>query len=94
MDLKLENLLLGNDFKLKIIDFDACRFSQDEELLGRGTKNYRAPEVITEECSSYMKADIYSAGIILFALKTGCLPYYEEDPVNGVNLYEVLLKDR
>jgi len=48
MDLKLENLVLGDDFKLKIIDFDLAISLTDEkndQYGGAGTKNYRAPEV-------------------------------------------------
>mmetsp|Transcript_117071 Transcript_117071/g.164592 ORF Transcript_117071/g.164592 Transcript_117071/m.164592 type:complete len:129 (+) Transcript_117071:377-763(+) len=45
-DLKLENLLIGDEFKLKIADFDLCFKHGDKNIRSRGTKYYRAPEMI------------------------------------------------
>jgi len=78
MDLKLDNLLMGKDFKLKISDFDSTISKEDTTLHGRGTKNYRAPEIKAMSCPDPEAADIYSAGIILFTLKTGNFPYVED----------------
>jgi serine/threonine protein kinase len=91
MDLKLENLLMGNDFNLKIADFDLSYFVGDDKLLSRGTKFYRAPELIQGRCTNTQAADIYSAGIILFTLKTrGMLPHAEDNRVGGVDFAGLL----
>jgi Serine/threonine protein kinase len=90
MDLKPENLLLGEDFILKITDFDCAYMKRDPEILGRGTRNYRAPEVIKRACTDPEAADIYSAGIILFVLVTGYFPYFEDSIVDNYNLEELL----
>merc|ERR1719498_1457856 len=45
MDIKLDNLMLGANFELKLIDFDFALTCRDSGNKGRGTKNYRAPEV-------------------------------------------------
>lgn len=93
MDLKLENLLLGKGFNLKIADFDCCYFEDDQQITTRGTTNFRAPEVKSKRCKNPKAADIYSAGIILFALKGGVLPYIEDTVIKGHNLFELLKTD-
>jgi len=77
LDLKLENLLMGKDFLLKIIDFDQSQIKGEEKLISGGTSSYRAPEIKDKCCQDMFAADIYSAGIILFAFKTGQFPFVE-----------------
>lgn len=80
LDLKLENLLMNEDFSLKITDFDLGYLPEDGKVKTRGTKNFRAPEVLDECCTDPQAADIYSLGIILFMFKTGgIIPFNEED---------------
>ena len=50
LDLKLENLLIGDDYQLKIIDFDLSYMSGDTQILTRGSKFYRAPELRASQC--------------------------------------------
>lgn len=90
LDLKMDNLLLGSDFRLKITDFDSSYQKGDSICLSRGTKNYRAPEIKSDNCDDPQAADAYSAGIILFVLKAKCFPYMEDVIVGGQNLYEDL----
>lgn len=82
LDLKLDNLMLGSNFQLKIIDFDQAQPIKDEYLTSGGTKDFRAPEVINGECNDLTALDIYSAGIILFTFKVRELPFCE---VHGEN---------
>lgn len=94
MDLKLENLLLGEDYILKIADFDLSHIAGDKQVLAKGTKCYRAPELIETRCKKYPPVDIYSAGIVLFILKTGgIMPHAENSLINGINFYELLYKN-
>jgi len=93
MDLKLENFLLGKDLNLKIIDFDLSYKDGEPRIRSKGTPNYRAPEVRNMVCVNAISADIYSMGIILFALKTGGLPYLEDSLVDGHNLYELMMNE-
>ena len=80
MDLKLENLLIGDDDLLKITDFDLAHFEEDTLIIGSGTKFYRAPEVQTGKCNLPKATDIYSAGVLLFLIKSqGVFPYREKD---------------
>jgi serine/threonine protein kinase len=91
MDLKLENLLVGENFNLKIADFDLSFIAGDQKMVSRGTKFYRPPELIQGKCTNTQAADIYSAGIILFTLKTrGMLPHAEDNRVGGVDFAGLL----
>ena len=94
MDLKLENLLVGKDYALKIADFDFSHFENDSEVISRGTKFYRAPEILNGKCKNTKAADIYSAGIVLFTFITkGILPHSENNIIKGTNLSELLHYD-
>jgi len=93
MDLKLDNLLLGENYILKLTDFDSCQWQTNQPLLRRGTIDYRAPEIIKGTCKNPYAADIYSAGIILFLLKYHVFPYSEEQTGEVYNLYELLLEE-
>lgn len=94
MDLKLSNLLLGYDYELKISDFDSAYTNEDLMIIGRGTKNFRAPEVLLRDCSDPKAADIYSCGVLLFTLATGKFPYSENAQVGGYDLYELLISNK
>jgi len=93
MDLKLENLLLGSDFKLKIADFDLAYVAGDRLVRGKGTCNYRSPELMERRCENTNAADIYSAGVILFTFKTGGFPCLEDTLVEGEDLHTLMLEE-
>jgi serine/threonine protein kinase len=93
LDIKPENLMIGQDYQLKMIDFDQSYAVGDKMINGGGTPNFRAPEIIMKKCRNPKAADIFSAGIILFALKTGILPYFEDSLINGHDLFAMLMND-
>ncbi len=94
LNIKLENLLLGEDFTLKITDFDLSGFVSDTNYFSKGTKNYRAPEMLNTDYKDGRAVDIYSAGVILFALKTGGIsPYIEGELYHGIDLYQLLTQN-
>ena len=84
LDLKLDNLLLGKDYLLKITDFDlAHSIRETNKPVSRGTTGYRAPEVWEEKFQDVFAADIYSLGIILFICFAGEFPFVEKEE-NGM----------
>lgn len=93
LDLKLENLLLGDDYQLKITDFDISYKKGDFKVQGSGSKNYGAPELRKKECRKPFQADIFSMGIILFLFQVGHLPYSEGEEINGIDLYQTISQD-
>ena len=45
LDLKLENVLLDGDFKVKLCDFGFCQSNSSRLFKGVGTEGYKAPEI-------------------------------------------------
>ena len=80
-DLKPENLLLEKESgTLKIIDFGLSNMYQGNEKLKTacGSPCYAAPEMIAGKPYKGLQVDIWSCGIILYAMIVGYLPF--EDP--------------
>jgi len=95
LDIKVENLLLGDDFILKIADFDNSALQKQGKIRSRGTRFYRAPELIHGRPKNLAKADIYSAAIVLFIMKCGgYYPQTEDELYNGVDFADLLKKRR
>jgi serine/threonine protein kinase len=94
MDLKLSNVLLGLDYDLKISDFDSAYTNEDLMIIGKGTKNFRAPELLLRDCNNPKAADMYSCGVPLFTMLTGKLPYCESSLMGGYDLYELLISKK
>lgn len=91
LDIKLENLLVGNNFMLKIADFDQACIKNQENVCTKGTVCYRAPELILSCCKNPEASDIYSAGVILFLFKTGgVLPHAEHQKFKGLDLFDLM----
>jgi len=91
LDIKPDNLLLGENFQLKIADFDSSVIQGETHIFPMGTLNYRAPELMQKACQDLKAGDIYSAGIVLFLFKTGgILPHIEHKLFEGLDLLDLL----
>lgn len=75
-DVKPENIVLCQNGKMKLIDFDLATFSNDEAHKQGvfGTWPYMAPEVI-DGGEHTEKVDVWSIGIVFFVSLTGVLPF-------------------
>ncbi|KAK8838865.1 hypothetical protein M9Y10_032907 [Tritrichomonas musculus] len=88
-DLKLENIMMNSVFDSKIIDFGLVHASEMSDSFssltkGIGTLAYMSPEMVNEE-EYDNKTDVYSYGVVLFALFTGSLPKQSmRDRLNNV----------
>ena len=69
-DLKPENLLLDADNNIKIADFGLSNVMEDGDFLRTscGSPNYAAPEVISGNLYAGPEVDVWSCGVILYAL--------------------------
>jgi 5'-AMP-activated protein kinase catalytic alpha subunit len=79
-DLKPENLLLDNNLNIKIADFGLSNLMRDGDFLRTscGSPNYAAPEVISGHLYAGPEVDVWSCGVILYALLCGSLPFDDE----------------
>ena len=81
-DLKPENICLDSDFNLKIIDWGFAASYHEGELartfLGSGA--YMAIEIRKRDPYDAHKADMFSLGVIMYALKMRNYPWKEAKP--------------
>ncbi|KAL4805824.1 hypothetical protein BDV18DRAFT_13449 [Aspergillus unguis] len=76
-DLKPENILLDGEHNIKLADFGMAALQPAGHWLNTscGSPHYAAPEIIYGRKYRGDKADLWSCGIILYALLTGFLPF-------------------
>ncbi|ORX53396.1 Pkinase-domain-containing protein [Piromyces finnis] len=91
-DLKLENLLLDSIHNIVITDFGFATESHSDEnkflTTSCGSPCYAAPELVVNDGYVGEAADIWSCGVILYAMICGYLPF-DDDPNNpdGENIH-------
>ncbi|CAN0303986.1 unnamed protein product [Bubo scandiacus] len=94
-DLKPENLLIDEEHNLKLIDFGLCakpKGGLDNHLSTCcGSPAYAAPELIQGKAYIGSEADIWSMGVLLYALLCGFLPFDDE---NIMALYRKITKGK
>ncbi|XP_031677395.1 maternal embryonic leucine zipper kinase isoform X2 [Oncorhynchus kisutch] len=82
-DLKPENLLIDEDHNLKLIDFGLCAKPKGglgyELMTCCGSPAYAAPELIQGKAYIGSEADVWSMGVLLFALLCGYLPFDDDN---------------
>ncbi|KAI9309320.1 kinase-like domain-containing protein [Cunninghamella echinulata] len=88
-DLKPENLLLDENNNIKIADFGMAKLQPNDGTLletSCGSPHYASPEIVTGVRYNGPASDIWSCGVILFALLCGRLPF------DDCNIRELLRK--
>lgn len=79
--------MITKDLQVRLIDFGLSEFSRPGETLKTicGTPLYCSPEVLLLHSSSRRTgfhggpADVWSIGVLIFALLTGCAPFDDSD---------------
>jgi serine/threonine protein kinase len=84
-DVKPENVLLADSGTVKVADFGLARAVEASSLTANGglllgTMAYLAPEQVTQGDAD-SRTDIYAAGIVLYEMLTGRVPYTAPTPV-------------
>ena len=75
-DIKLENIGIDNELKIKLLDFGLASQRNIDNLTDSvGSRQYMAPEVHQNEAHSGEIADFFSVGVILFQIVTGHSPF-------------------
>lgn len=80
-DIKLDNVLISADGRLKLADFGMSCLYFPQSLLQTacGSPHYCAPEMLNEELYNGYAADIWSLGVVLFTMITGGLPFDDDN---------------
>jgi len=89
-DLKPENLLIDFDGSLKVVDFGLSNMYEQGNTLKTacGSPCYAAPEMIAGNRYHGLKSDIWSCGVVLYAMLCGFLPFEDQ---KTSNLYKKIL---
>jgi len=74
-DLKLENIMLTNEGKVKIIDWGLSTVGKDATPECVGTVDYVAPEVMTARSYKTNATDVFSLGVVLYTMMVGQFPF-------------------
>ena len=84
-DIKPANLIRESNGTVKVTDFGIAKIREGGGVSGQtvltksgfllGTPHYMSPEQIREPKDAGAKCDIYSAGVVLFEMLTGSLPF-------------------
>ena len=75
-DLKPQNILLSDNYIIKITDFGFATYYKDNSIINTlcGSPMYMAPEIINKNGYN-IKSDLWSVGIILYEMLHGYTPF-------------------
>lgn len=85
-DLKLENCLLTEQKRVKLIDFGlAAYYLQGNLKTSCGSSDYAAPELFTSSLYYGPPVDVWAMGVILFSMVAGEFPFEDIQATLDVN---------
>ncbi|KAL4424840.1 hypothetical protein ABPG77_011090 [Micractinium sp. CCAP 211/92] len=80
-DIKLENILIDSAGHMKLIDFGLCGYFVAGKRLRChcGSPSYAAPEIVARKDYLGPPVDVWSLGVVLFAMLAGYLPFHAKE---------------
>lgn len=92
-DIKLDNILIDINSNIKICDFGVSKVVDDKNLIYDkcGTPSYIAPEILNNNGYEPFPVDIWSAGVVLYTMLTGTLPFKAN---NIKDLHKLIIKGK
>lgn len=81
-DLKCENILLDEQMNVRVCDFGFAALVQSPTVTLTthcGSYAYAAPEILTNKPYVGAQSDVWSLGVILYAMTVGRLPFNDSD---------------
>lgn len=75
LDIKTENLMLDDNFNIKLADFGLACSCNDLIDSFLGTENFQSPEILERKLFNGIKSDIFALGVTLFIIYSGEFPF-------------------
>jgi tetratricopeptide (TPR) repeat protein/tRNA A-37 threonylcarbamoyl transferase component Bud32 len=93
-DIKLDNILIGRDGMVKILDFGLAKLKGGgdltEESVAMGTAYYMAPEQLKGGAVDH-RVDIWSLGVVMYVLTSGQLPFQGKSAMEAI--YSIMKRE-
>lgn len=77
-DIKTRNIIINKSGHIKLIDFGLSNYSYEKNNHIKGTPDYMAPELLSENPIINSANDIWSFGCVIYELLTGISPFNDK----------------
>lgn len=93
-DIKTQNVMLDENFEIKLIDFGySSKYNPEDLSLAKfGTDGYMSPQMVSSNRYNPFANDIFSLGVLLFELVNGFPPMYKQADKYD-NLYKYFIQN-
>lgn len=74
-DIKLDNVMLDEEFNVRLIDFGFATTEMGMLNETAGTEGFQCPQIVKDQPYTGEKMDIFALGVCLFTLRTAMSPF-------------------